>query len=63
MHECLSHYIGCSDPPYDFDLWGNLIYKLGAHLVERYGEEELGNKWAFEVWNVRHDCPLCALVE
>jgi xylan 1,4-beta-xylosidase len=46
----INHYIGCSDPPYDFDLWGDLIYKLGRHLVERYGEEEIANKWEFEVW-------------
>jgi xylan 1,4-beta-xylosidase len=45
----INHYIGCSDPPYDFDLWGALIYKLGNHLVERYGIEELGSKWMFEV--------------
>eukprot|EP01052_Picozoa_sp_SAG31_P018200 SAG31_NODE_1279_length_9036_cov_1.858454_7_plen_103_part_00 len=48
----INHYIGCSDPPYDFDLWGELIYKLGRHLIERYGEDEMASKWAFEVWNV-----------
>eukprot|EP01051_Picozoa_sp_SAG22_P001474 SAG22_NODE_58_length_23645_cov_16.637943_14_plen_147_part_00 len=49
----INHYIGCSDPPYDFELWGDLIYKLGRHLVERYGEDELAEKWAFEVWCAR----------
>jgi hypothetical protein len=45
----INHYIGCSDPPYDFNLWGALIYELGKHLVERYGVEELESKWMFEV--------------
>ena len=45
----INHYIGCSDPPYDFSLWGDLIGKLGAHLVERYGIDEMADRWAFEV--------------
>jgi len=28
-----------------------LIYKLGKHLVDRYGENEMANNWEFEVWN------------
>jgi hypothetical protein len=47
----INHYIGCSDPPYDFDLWGQLIFKLGKHLVERYGIDEMASRWSFEVWN------------
>jgi len=47
----INHYIGCSDPPSDFGLWGELIYKLASHLVGRYGADEMGGKWAFEVWN------------
>ena len=48
----INHYIGCSDPPYDFGLWGALIGRLGRHLVDRYGIEEVASKWSFEVWNV-----------
>ena len=47
----INHYIGCSDPPSDFDLWGDLIYRLGKHLVDRYGVDEMAEKWEFEVWN------------
>jgi xylan 1,4-beta-xylosidase len=47
----INHYIGCSDPPSDFDLWGDLIYRLGKHLVNRYGVDEMANNWEFEVWN------------
>ena len=46
----INHYIGCSDPPYDFELWGALIGRLGQHLVDRYGIEEMAAKWSFEVW-------------
>ena len=45
----INHYIGCSDPPSDFNLWGDLIYKLGKHLVERYGENAMSTNWEFEV--------------
>jgi xylan 1,4-beta-xylosidase len=47
----INHYVGCSDPPTDYQLWGDLIYKLGTHLVERYGEAAIAERWAFEVWN------------
>ena len=47
----INHYIGCSDPPSDFDLWGDLIYRLGKHLVDRYGVDEMADRWEFEVWN------------
>jgi hypothetical protein len=46
----INHYIGCSDPPQDFALWGALIGRLAAHLVQRYGEAEMAERWAFEVW-------------
>ena len=53
-HTYVAHslqYIGCSDPPYDFGLWGDLIFKLGTHLVARYGIEEMAERWSFEVSN------------
>lgn len=37
-------------PPRDSDRWRLLIRELTAHLVERYGADEVRG-WAFEVWN------------
>ncbi|MEN1785524.1 MAG: glycoside hydrolase [Bacteroidota bacterium] len=37
-------------PPNDYNAYGNLIQNFTEHLVERYGEEEVGT-WYFEVWN------------
>ena len=37
-------------PPKDWDRWEGLIRELTAHLVERYGLDEV-RRWAFEVWN------------
>ncbi len=42
--------IGWSMPPKDYDRWYELIYHLTAHLLERYGKEEL-KTWYFELWN------------
>lgn len=44
------HYGGRVDPPRDFRQWGALISALGAHLVARYGIDEV-RTWYFEVWN------------
>ena len=44
------HYRGNITPPKSYDAWGSLIGALGAHLVDRYGVEEV-RKWFFEVWN------------
>ena len=38
-------------PPKDYDRWGDLIQALVAHVVDRYGLEEVRDNWAFEVWN------------
>ena len=38
-------------PPRDWDRWGELVFALAGHLVERYGAEEVTRRWAFEVWN------------
>ena len=37
-------------PPRDWDRWEELVRDFTAHLVERYGSEEVRH-WAFEVWN------------
>ena len=37
-------------PPKDWDRWESLIAELTAHLVERFGRDEV-RRWAFEVWN------------
>jgi len=36
--------------PTDWDAWGALCGALAAHLVERYGLDEVAT-WGFEVWN------------
>jgi len=37
-------------PPKDWAKWDALIEQFARHLVERYGETEVG-QWYFEVWN------------
>ncbi|QHN05506.1 beta-xylosidase [Granulicella sp. WH15] len=50
------HYPGSAisgksnNPPKDYAKWGELARVVTAHLVERYGKEEV-LKWYFEVWN------------
>ena len=41
---------GWCQPPKDYDKWFDLIFHLAAHLLERYGLEEI-EKWYFEMWN------------
>ena len=43
-------YRGNISVPKSYDEWDDLIEKLAAHLVERYGLDEV-RKWFFEVWN------------
>jgi len=38
-------------PPRDWDRWAGLVQDLAAHLIDRYGEDEVTSRWAFEVWN------------
>jgi xylan 1,4-beta-xylosidase len=38
-------------PPNDWNRWGDLVRDLTAHLVERYGLDEIREHWCFEVWN------------
>ena len=37
-------------PPKNFERWDGLIHAFAAHLVERYGIDEV-SQWYFEVWN------------
>ena len=39
-----------NNPPKDYDKWRELARVLTAHLVERYGRDEVLG-WYFEVWN------------
>ena len=39
-----------NNPPKDYDKWRELVRVLTAHLVERYGRDEVLS-WYFEVWN------------
>src|SRR5258706_9400648 len=37
-------------PPKDYAKWDGLMHAFAAHLVERYGIDEVA-QWYFEVWN------------
>lgn len=43
-------YRGIVSPPTDWSEWRLLVRSFAAHLVERYGLEEVA-QWPFEVWN------------
>jgi xylan 1,4-beta-xylosidase len=43
-------YRGIISPPADWGEWRRLVAALAAHLVQRYGIDEVA-QWAFEVWN------------
>ncbi|WP_116998146.1 GH39 family glycosyl hydrolase [Desertimonas flava] len=44
------HYDAIISPPKDWDRWEALVTDLAAHLVERYGLDEV-RTWGFEIWN------------
>lgn len=44
------HYRGNVTPPRDPRAWAELVRRLAAHWVERYGIDEV-RRWYFEVWN------------
>jgi xylan 1,4-beta-xylosidase len=44
-------YHAVISPPKDWERWGDLAGALAAHLVQRYGADEVTRHWAFEVWN------------
>jgi xylan 1,4-beta-xylosidase len=37
-------------PPKDYTLWDDMIRALAAHVISRYGIDEVAT-WKFEVWN------------
>ena len=39
-----------NNPPKDYAKWGELVRVVTAHLVQRYGRENV-RQWYFEVWN------------
>jgi xylan 1,4-beta-xylosidase len=43
-------YRGIISPPGDWAEWHQTVGALAAHLVERYGIDEVA-RWGFEVWN------------
>ena len=43
-------YRAIVSPPKDWTRWERLVGDLTAHLVERYGNEEV-RTWGFEIWN------------
>lgn len=49
-NDSVFHYQGNVTPPRDLDQWGELVRRLAAHWVERYGIDEVAS-WPFEVWN------------
>jgi xylan 1,4-beta-xylosidase len=44
-------YRGIISPPKDWDRWSGLVEALTAHLVDRYGADEVSRRWSIEVWN------------
>jgi xylan 1,4-beta-xylosidase len=44
-------YRAITSPPKDWDRWAALAADLAAHLIQRYGRDEVVSRWAFEVWN------------
>jgi xylan 1,4-beta-xylosidase len=44
-------YRAIISPPKDWERWAALTGDLAAHLIERYGRDEVVSRWAFEVWN------------
>ena len=43
-------YEAIVSPPKDLNRWERLVADLTAHLVERYGRDEVRG-WGFEIWN------------
>jgi len=39
-----------NNPPKDYKMWGDLVRHYVAHLVARYGRDQVST-WYFEVWN------------
>jgi xylan 1,4-beta-xylosidase len=43
-------YTGWTYPPKDYDKWRELVFQLGRHVLQRYGQREV-DTWIWEVWN------------
>lgn len=43
-------YKGNVTPPKDYAVWEELVRRLAAHAVDRYGPDEI-REWFWEVWN------------
>jgi xylan 1,4-beta-xylosidase len=44
------HYAARISPPKDYNTWGELIRRLAANALARYGRDEIAS-WFWEVWN------------
>lgn len=49
-NDIVFHYQGNITPPRDLVQWGELVRRMAAHWVDRYGIHEVAS-WPFEVWN------------
>ncbi len=49
-NDIVFHYQGNVTPPKDYGQWHELVCRLMAHWVDRYGIEEV-SKWPIECWN------------
>lgn len=49
-NDIVFHYQGNVTPPRDMGAWAELVRRLAAHWVDRYGLDEVA-QWPFEVWN------------
>ena len=49
-HSTVFHYRGNVTPPRDWNDWSELVRRLAASAVARYGPHEV-EQWFFEVWN------------
>jgi xylan 1,4-beta-xylosidase len=43
-------YTGWAYPPTDYAKWGELVFQITRHVVQKYGRAEV-ESWWFEVWN------------
>jgi beta-xylosidase len=49
--DIIRNYVGGAiNPPRDLNKWRGLIYETVAHLIQRYGRNEV-RTWYFEIWN------------